>query len=509
MHTGAAGIVEWTIPELESSRFMQRSATTIVSSSFLAITLGLTGCAATATGNQAATSSNSAQSSDAGAADGQSTTAASTFFAGDATHEVSIVWDETAYAGMIAAYEKDGSKEWIKADITIDGTQVSDIGVRLKGNSTLRSLSGGAAGGPAGGGGTSSMISSDVPESLPLLIDFDKYVDGQTFEGLTQLSLRPGSPVLNEALALALTEASGQVTQRYAYTTYSVNGSATQTRLLVENPDETYADSLFDSAGVLYKSDAESSFTYRGEDLAKYEEQFKQLNREDTEDLQPIVDFLKWLSEASDEEFDAELANWVDVDSFARYAATMNLLVNGDDMAGPGQNYYLWYDLETKKISIISWDLNLAMTGNATASPDEEVSIGGGGGGGGEGPGGMQAPAANGNAGAPPDMAGPRNADAGTDPAAGADTKGMGGGKGGNALKERFLASAAFQPIYHSAYAALYEQLYDSGTAAALLQEITTTVPTSDNLTAAQLADQAATLKTFIQERTAALKDQI
>ena len=43
---------------------------------------------------------------------------------------------------MIAAYEADGSKEWIQADITIDGTLVSDIGVRLKGNSTLRSLSG-------------------------------------------------------------------------------------------------------------------------------------------------------------------------------------------------------------------------------------------------------------------------------------------------------------------------------------------------------------------------------
>ena len=46
-------------------------------------------------------------------------------------------------------------------------------------------------------------------------------------------------------------QASGQPTQRYAYTTYSVNGSATQTRLLVENPDEAYADSLFDTAGVL------------------------------------------------------------------------------------------------------------------------------------------------------------------------------------------------------------------------------------------------------------------
>jgi spore coat protein CotH len=499
---------------------MRRSPRTVLSSSLVAFTLALAGCGAgaatdadgTATSSAAsgATTSDAATGSTSGktteSAGTGTTTAGTALFADGAAHEVSIEWDEAAYADMIAAYEADGSKEWIQADITIDGTLVSDIGVRLKGNSTLRSISGDGNGandnGARGGGAAvSSGISSDVPESLPLLIDFDKYVDGQTFQGLTQLSLRPGSPVLNEALALALTAASGQATQRYAYTTYSVNGSPTQTRLLVENPDEAYADSLFDTAGVVYKSDAESSFTYQGDDLATYEEQFKQVNAKDTEDLQPIVDFLKWLSEASDEEFDAGLANWVDVQSFARYAATMNLLVNGDDMAGPGQNYYLWYGLDTKKISVISWDLNLAMTGNATASPDEEVSIGGGGGGGG----GMQRPQGqNDDAGAPPAGDGPAGTEAGAD--AGAR---LGGGRGGNELKERFLASDAFASLYNDAYAELYEQLYASGTAAGLLDRIAAVVPSSDGLTQEELAEHTDTLRTFIQERTEALKDQV
>jgi spore coat protein CotH len=499
---------------------MRRSARTVLSSSLVAFTLALTGCgagAATDADGIATSSATSGASSGTGTATdkatgttsessgAETTTAGTTLFADGAAHEVSIEWDEAAYADMIAAYGADGSKEWIQADITIDGTLVSDIGVRLKGNSTLRSLSGDGNGandnGARGGGAAvSSGISSDVPESLPLLIDFDKYVDGQTYQGLTQLSVRPGSPVLNEALALALTAASGQATQRYAYTTYSVNGSPTQTRLLVENPDEAYADSLFDTAGVLYKSDAESSFTYQGDDLATYE-QFKQLNAKDTEDLQPIVDFLQWLSEASDEEFDAGLANWVDVQSFARYAATMNLLVNGDDMAGPGQNYYLWYDLGTKKISVISWDLNLAMTGNATASPDEEVSIGGGGGGGG----GMQRPQGQkDDAGAPPAGDGPASTEAGAD-----DGARPGGARGGNELKERFLASNAFASLYNDAYAELYEQLYASGTAAGLLDRIAAVVPSSDGLTQEELAEHTDTLRTFIQERTEALKGRV
>ncbi|WP_045731171.1 CotH kinase family protein [Pseudarthrobacter chlorophenolicus] len=497
---------------------MRRFPGAILSASALAAALALTGCGVGAGAEPSGTQATSAASANAGVDAGISTTdtttADSTLFTDGASHTVSVTWNEADYAALIAAYEADGSKDWIAADITIDGTTVSNVGVRLKGNSTLRSLSGNGsgAGGGMGGNAASSGISSDVPESLPLLIRFDKYVDGQTYQGLGEVSLRPGSPVLNEALALALTGASGQATQRYAYTTYSVNGSPTQTRLLVENPDENYADTLFDTAGVLYKADADSSFTYQGDDLATYEDQFKQLNNKDSETVQPIVDFLKWLSEATDEEFDAGLAERVDVESFARYTATMNLLVNGDDMAGPGQNYYLWYSLDTKKISVVSWDLNLAMNGDATASPEAQLSIGGGGAGGG-----MQPPGADDGgwapfAGAAADAGGTAGAAGGTGPGGAAPEAAAGaggGGRGGNELKERFLASQAFQSVYDAAYGDLYAQLYASGTAASLLDSIAAVVPLSDGLTAEELAGETQTLRTFIQERTDALKDQV
>ncbi|WLQ07597.1 hypothetical protein [Arthrobacter oryzae] len=168
-------------------------------------------------------------------------------------------------------------------------------------------------------------------------------------------------------------------------------------------------------------------------------------------------------------------------------------------MKGPGQNYYLWYSLETKKISVISWDLNLAITGNATASPDEQVSIGGGGGGGGM----QRPPGADDDGGAPPSGAAPPDAAAGLD--AGADA----GGRGGNELKERFLASTAFQSVYNTAYAELYEQLYSSGTAAGLLDRLAAVVPASDGLTEVELAEQTATFRKFIEERTEALKNQV
>ncbi|MFC9836586.1 CotH kinase family protein [Rhodococcus sp. NPDC127530] len=389
---------------------------------------------------------------------------------------------------ILAAFRDQGEKKWITADITIDGTLVTDAGVRLKGNSTLMGLRG--TGGPGGGqrgmpagmeppagrampegegaGGPGGMVtlSAEDPASLPLLISFDRYVSGRAYQGMTQLSVRPGSPVLNEAVSLSLTAESGQPTQRYAYTTYSVNGSPTQTRLVLEHPDEGYANSLFDSDGVLYKADANSSFTYQGDDQTTYADQFVQINAEGSQDLQPIITLLKWLDGASDEQFDAELADRVDVESFARYVATQNLLVNSDDMAGPGKNYYLWYDLGTRKISVVSWDFNLALSGNTDAGPHDSIGMGGG-----AAPGG-----------------------------------GMpGGGGGGNALKERFLASEALASVYEDAYRELYRHLFGSGRAIEILDEIAQTVPASDGLGAEKLTSEVETLRARLQARTDAL----
>lgn len=67
----------------------------------------------------------------------------------------------------------------------------------------------------------------------------------------------------------------------------------------------------------------------------------------------------------------------------------------------------------------------------------------------------------------------------------------------------------ALQSVYDAAYADLYAQLYASGTAASLLDSIAAVVPVSDGLTAEELAGETQTLRTFIEERTDALKDQV
>ncbi len=177
-------------------------------------------------------------------------------------HDVSLEISDAEYDDMITSFQKTDEKKWILADLTIDGTFVNDVSVRLKGNSTLMGVRGDDAvpGGsgfqppegleppegselpedfvPGHRGGMMSSASEDDPTSLPLLISFDENSSGRAYQGMTELSVRPGTPVLNEAMALSLTAETGQPTQRYAYTVYSINGSATTTRLLLEHPDD-------------------------------------------------------------------------------------------------------------------------------------------------------------------------------------------------------------------------------------------------------------------------------
>lgn len=393
---------------------------------------------------------------------------------------------------MLSTFREDGEKEYIRADITIDGTLIEDVGLRLKGNSTLQSLSNNSMGG--GGGGGMTQLFEDNPEELPWLISFDEYEEGRAYQGMTEIALRPaasGSDVaINEALALELTAESGQITQDYTFTSVTVNGSESAARIVVDAPDTELANEL--GSGVLYKARAGGSLDYVGDDPTEYEDSFKQINAEGAYDLQPVMTLMKFLNESTDEEFAEELDDYVDTESFAKYLATQEILSNNDAMDGPGNNYYLWYDTTEKQFTVLSWDLNLALSG-----------MGGGMGG---GVGGMQQDTETGTATdiddtattgemptlpdgmEMPEMPQPPE---GMEMPGGEEGEGAGpsGGSDSGILKERFLDNEEFYAMYEQAYAELYEQLIASGYAEETLNELTTRAEEAGDEGAATLAE--------------------
>ncbi|MBB4795878.1 spore coat protein CotH [Streptomyces nodosus] len=441
------------------------------------------------------------------------------------SHSIQLTYQQTDFDKMMKEFRDDGTKDYIEADLVIDGVYLNDVGIRLKGNSTLMSLRGdkgmpgggrnlpdapqgaqaGAPGGMGGFGGMGGMTQYDLsekkPEELPWLVKVDEFVEGRAYQGEREISLRPGSNgqvPLNEALSLSLIGKSGQKAERYAFTELRVNNRPTATRLMVESPDTDYAEDVADGHGVLYKAKAGGSFTYRGDDPTDYESSFKQLNKKGSQDLEPVMKLIKWADRASDEEFARDLHLYMDVDSLAAYLATQNLLLNFDDMAGPGKNYLLWYDLDTQKFSVLGWDYNLTFSGDATAGPKDSIS---------NLP--QQAPsrAPEGKpdatlGGMPSGM--PEGLPSGMP--GGMNGKDGPGGLMGHVLKTRFLESDAFEDVYLKAYRALYQKFYRSGTAVEELQSIADQAR-SAGAGSKELDTAVTQLKTTVTDRAVALAE--
>lgn len=423
----------------------------------------LAACAETAGGTSGSGTTSTGQWGDSSvrsAADSDGTVWDST-----SVHTISVDMDTSAYAAMLETFVSSDEKEWISATVTIDGTTFSNVGLRLKGNSSLRSVS----------------TTDSEPQDLPWLIRLDKFTDGQELDGSTDFVVRSSSTqtALNEAVALELLDRAGLATQEAIATRFSVNGSAETLRLTIENPDDAWDAAEFGTDGILYKAEADGDYSYRGDDPEAYTDVFDQETGEDN--LEPLIEFLKFINDSDDATFAADLSDHLDVDAFATYLAMQDLVENFDDIDGPGNNSYLRYDTATGAFTVVNWDLNLAF-GQGPAG------MGGGAGGGmgmGEGgpgvaggdlPEGMELPTGErpGGAGAP------------------------GGAMGGsNILATRFLANADFKALYDQALTDLTASLYTSGDADKIVSTWANvlTDQASDLVDAATIESEAASLR--------------
>ncbi|MBI4926465.1 MAG: CotH kinase family protein [Anaerolineae bacterium] len=435
-------------------------------------------------------------------------------------HSVQILISDEDYEQMLTTYKETGAKDYFQADVIIDGVRMNDVGLRLKGNASLRTAAGGgmgmgmggerpegmgiqpggeppadrpargnppAAGGNLPGGPVPSVVDEStqaVETKLPMLIKFDEYVEGQTYQGHAYLALRTygiskDAAMLQEPVTNAVFRTMGQPATQTAYAGVRLNDEDELLYVLSEIVDEVYLAENFDYAdGILYKSEVGSTLAYQGEDPSAYATSFTQETRENEADLAPLIEFVRFIDSSDDATFAAELPAYLDVDGFATYLAVNSLLVNSDSMAGMSNNYYLYYDDVTERFSVLMWDANESLgklTFGGQAVTFDLLQAG---------------------------QAGQANA--------------QGGGRGGmnrsNELVTRFLANADFKALYLEKLQAAYETALSSGFAQQLVQQTAQTVGAAVTerglVDADAYASAVASTLDFLNQRTAYLAEQ-
>lgn len=327
----------------------------------------------------------------------------------------SINVDEAKWQEMLDNASKE---EYISADVTINGTTIKNVGIRPKGNSSLRKVA-----------------NNDKSDRYSFKIKFDEYVDGQTWLGLDKIvvnNMDDDNSYLKEYLSYDMMSAIGVDAPLYAFADMQVNGKAWGFYLAVEVLDSGYLDRTKEGKGELYKpnndgnmgqgegfggrapengkvpenmqppADMKSpdgkqppadmqfsngnnggrgfpggmngaqngvSLVYSDDAISSYSAIFDNAETKTTEeDHQRVITALKHLNDGTD------LDTYVDVDAVLKYFAAHNVVVNMDSYTSTmGHNYYLYEN--DGQISILPWDYNLAFGGFQGGAASNVVNL--------------------------------------------------------------------------------------------------------------------------------------
>ncbi len=162
-------------------------------------------------------------------------------FSEDKVNEIDIIVNEKDWENLL---ENAIDKEYIIGDIKINGEKFSSVGIRAKGNSSLK------------------MVASDnSTDRYSLKIDFHEYIKSQTYYGLEKLALNnciSDATYMKEYLSYKMFKDMGIATPACSYANIKINGQDWGgIYLAVEVMEESFVERHFGSiSGNLYKPES-------------------------------------------------------------------------------------------------------------------------------------------------------------------------------------------------------------------------------------------------------------
>ena len=266
----------------------------------------------------------------------------SRLFDGSRVHRVDIQVED--WEAFLASAPEE---EYIPATVEIDGEAFRQVGLRAKGNNSLR------------------LTAEYGLSRYSLKLEFDHYTDG-SYHGLDKLSLDASfqdNSYLKTWLAFDIMEFLGVPTPLRSFVWVTVNGQPWGLFLAVEEPEEAFARRNFGANhGQLYKPDyrslaeenADVHLRYTTDEPEDYPGIFENAKLDPSlADRQRLVDSLETLDSGQ------RLEEAVDVDEVLRYFVGQVFVMNWDSYLGHTGHNYLLYE-EEGKLSMLPWDYNLA-----------------------------------------------------------------------------------------------------------------------------------------------------
>ncbi len=266
----------------------------------------------------------------------------------------------------------DQNPVWVEAELTFNQDSWEHIGIRFKGNSSLRST-----------WGSGSL-------KLPFKLDFDQYEDDyfetedQRFYGFKQVSFSSGfhdDSMLREKIAADIFREAGVPSAQTAYYAVTVDYGEGPVYFglytAVEVVDDTLIETQFsDDSGNVYKPEG-SGATFAAGSFS--EGSFdKETNQDDDDysDILALFDILHDQTRISDpENWRENLEVVFDVDTFLNWLAVNTVIQNWDTYGVMNHNYYLYNNPDTGQLVWIPWDNNESLKTNGQMRDRETLPL--------------------------------------------------------------------------------------------------------------------------------------
>jgi spore coat protein H len=261
-----------------------------------------------------------------------------TVFPKDKVVDVKIKIDKDEFQDII---DNASAEEYHTASVDYNGEHYANVGIRAKGNLSLRSV-----------------VQMDDSDRYSFKLSFDEYVN-QTLSGISKINLNNNysdATYMREFLTYELAEQMGLPTPKFSFVNVYVNDELWGFYLAVEQIGDEYLERNFDNAyGALYKGvmGTGSDLLWIDDKLDSYPG-LTQKSKSSNNDI--LIDMLDELNNGTD------LEKYINVDDALGYIALNTATVNMDSyIGGNKQNYYLYED--DGVFSILPWDYNMAFGG--------------------------------------------------------------------------------------------------------------------------------------------------
>jgi spore coat protein H len=255
--------------------------------------------------------------------------------------------------GWQGAHARGSGYARVPAQLRFDGQDWGAITVRYKGNSSYR----GAA--------------TDLKRSLKLYFSGDG--QHRRFFGMTRLNLNNNafdSSQMRETLAYDVFHEAGVPAPRTAYARVFISVPGEHEReyaglfTVVEQIDQTFFEQRWGhKVGVLLKPEGLRGLPDLGNDWSSYASSYSAKVRAKPRDARRMISFVQFIDHASDQDFAAHIADYLDVDEFLRFLAVETVIVNSDSPLAMNHNYYLTIRPDGGRIEWVPWDMNMAFGG--------------------------------------------------------------------------------------------------------------------------------------------------